>query len=174
MSSKARYLDDRRIHGVNSPQFTPFCELALEPGQCVVIAKGPVTTAGVESNLPIRLRLEVFGIHEQTPRTTDETELFGDPERSPTPLGSPGHGTFALIAAAELPSVRWRGINLEPFAPPPHRAVLSAMQSGDGCGGPTNARSRHSGRRAGLDCAEFRPLLVESLSGAGVTEPASP
>jgi hypothetical protein len=61
MPSKARHLDDRRIHGVNSPQLTPFC------------------------NLPIRLRLEVFGIHEQIPRATDETELFGDPERPPTP-----------------------------------------------------------------------------------------
>jgi hypothetical protein len=67
MPNKARYLDDRRIHIVDSPEFTPFCELALEPGPFVVIAKGTVRTAGAESNRPIRLRLEVFGIHEPTP-----------------------------------------------------------------------------------------------------------
>jgi hypothetical protein len=89
MPNKARYLDDRRIHIVDSPQFTLFCEFALEPGPCVVIAKGTVSTAGVEVNLPIRLRLAVFGIHGQTPRATDETELFTDPEGPPTPARLP-------------------------------------------------------------------------------------
>jgi hypothetical protein len=107
----ARYLDDRRIHIVDSPECTPFCELALEPVPFVVIAKGTASTAGAESNLPNRLRLEVFGIHEPTPRATDEPELFTDSEAPPTPRDSPGRGTFSLIAAAELPSVRWRGIN---------------------------------------------------------------
>jgi hypothetical protein len=66
--------------------------------------------------------------------------LFTDPEAPPTPRGSPDRGTFSLIAAAELPVVRWRGLNLEPFAPTPHRAVLSAMQSADGGGGLTNVK----------------------------------
>jgi hypothetical protein len=99
-----------------------------------------VSTAGVEANLPIRLRLELFRIHDQTPRATDETELPTDPQGPPTPPGSTERGTFSLIAAAEMPPVRWHGINLEPFTPPPHRAVLSAMQPGDGGGELTNVK----------------------------------